>query len=231
MTKINIISLGCVFDNTANPGHLYKKKGFTLIELLVVIAITGILAGILLPAINKVKESGKRALCSNNFRQIGLALQLYADDNNGFTPLPRNLFAGYTFNANLMTAGGQTTSIGSLFPRYLEDPDVFFCPSANWAKGTASYNPDNMTNNIACTSTYLTVARPANFSDPPFSLESVKNKIISVDCPNYVNRKNHETGFNVLWGDASVRWFGSSDFMPSGLPNIALWVQGIEAKR
>lgn len=63
-----------------------RKLGFTLVELLVVIAIIAILAAILFPVFAQAKVTAKRTACSSNLRQIGIALQLYADDNADTLP-------------------------------------------------------------------------------------------------------------------------------------------------
>jgi prepilin-type N-terminal cleavage/methylation domain-containing protein/prepilin-type processing-associated H-X9-DG protein len=91
------------------------RRGFTLIELLVVIAIIAVLASMLLPALARAKESGKRISCVNNLRQLGLSLRMYADDNEGLYP-PR-------------LAGGNPGAWTSSLQDGYKDVRLLLCPS------------------------------------------------------------------------------------------------------
>jgi prepilin-type N-terminal cleavage/methylation domain-containing protein len=130
---------GCVARASPSPSLC---RAFTLIELLVVIAILAILMALLLPALASAREKGWRTACLSNLRQMGIAIQAYASDNDGKIPYgpkappftsPFDLYPSTGAPTSLISLGNAApVGLGLLLKDHLcNQPKALFCPSSD----------------------------------------------------------------------------------------------------
>jgi prepilin-type N-terminal cleavage/methylation domain-containing protein/prepilin-type processing-associated H-X9-DG protein len=172
----------------------HSTKGFTLIELLVVIAIIGVLIALLLPAVQSAREAARRIQCTNNMKQIGLALHNYVSANNVF-PMGGTPQLDPTANPGQATGPYEWENYSSfaMMLQYLEQMAVF-----------------NSCNLMICPDTGFGVAQPQNYT--PYN-----TKLNAFLCPS-----DPYSGIQDLCNYAGC--YGTTTYMPydqvnSNIPN------------
>lgn len=194
-----------------------KNRGFTLIELLVVVVILGVLFALLFPVIGRANEAGKRTTCMNNLHQIGMALQMYADDHDGIFPLldPADWVANKNSSYNHLFA--------ALYPNYINEFKIFACPSDE-----DGYMIDRLTR-VNWSYYYFVVEWPQDPTGTGFnpadltankrlSSKSASNFPVAMDCQSFNTPEDNNhgrkdigppaviNGGNVLFIDGHVTW-------------------------
>lgn len=119
---------------TMKTQRMYRRReteGFTLIELLVVIAIIALLLAILLPAMRKMRETAKETVCKSNLRNVGLAVIMYVENNDGKLADPRNAnrFLWFDSQGRLRTPDDNDAYWGIVYINYIQETKIFNCPS------------------------------------------------------------------------------------------------------
>ncbi len=224
-----------------------KSTGFTLIDLLVVIAIIGILAAMLLPALNKAREMGKRTQCSSNLHQIGVAYGMYMADSKGklftdtYSSRYDTLYKDDAVDANgnpaPWTGSGRLVQLG-----YIPNANVFRCPDSPkpdpgdgfqngiggagnnnhvYAIGNRDIHPHWWFSDYAHRICNTFINSPAQTN---YLSDLSGNVALEADNPyRGLAGVRHKIGFNVLYLDGHVKWVqGPSTSVPPGNGDTAL---------
>ncbi|MBC8102408.1 MAG: DUF1559 domain-containing protein [Cytophagales bacterium] len=211
-----------------------KSTGFTLIELLVVIAIIAILAAILFPVFAQAREKARQTACLSNMKQIGLALIQYVQDYDGVT-MPDKYENGGAIGdvpnfADPASYNPNPNFLGSLLT-YIKNNQVFACPSAQDATGTAAPTATSIASYfgnaavIGCEESAISASAQTIYlqeAQVRYNFAYLRPKLIrsganangrnielwqnkdAAGVQTYSNR--HSGGGNILWIDGHAKW-------------------------
>ncbi len=184
-----------------------KNDGFTLVEVSIVIFTIGILTGILLPTLSRVRESCRKTECASNLKQIGLGLIMYSNENAERFPTGATL---------------AMTDLNALYPDFVAERKAFMCPSDNLVTDTtnAGITANDPFEKDECSYGYDNTHNAADGEDVAIAADRPTNN--SINAPTDANSPNHGGtvspyntadvpgyGQNVVYVDGHVEWVTS----------------------
>jgi prepilin-type N-terminal cleavage/methylation domain-containing protein/prepilin-type processing-associated H-X9-DG protein len=176
------------------------RPAFTLIELLVVIAIISVLAALLLPALSRAKAHGKGTACLGQLRQVGLALQMYVEENGNRFPEMRDRPVPDDDSTNVPPVLNQTNSLPSpdlVLTNHLGNHRVLKCPADDqrlFERTGSSYAWNSMLNNQSATD--------INLLGLPFKPHEVP---VFLDKDDFHRQRGSKRAVNYLYADGHIK--------------------------
>jgi len=204
--------------------HARRRRSFTLVELLVVIAIIGILIALLLPAVQASREAARRAQCSSNMRQVGLAMRQFCDVHHGQWPLETG-----SAGVNSDTTGHYSTCWIYTIAPFMEDVDAIrICPddpngdARMAAKMTSYVLNDYLSTEVPPSLQYLNAWKLKASSKTIVMFEAANANAVDlskdhIDCYKWFLKSNVLLGnvWNTITGDIQVDRHGGMNYLPT----------------